>query len=141
MSAFTTAFGVVFCGESMDIRIRAVILSTEGIKKDKEISSSFGISERTLRRWKKSYKIAGINGLNPNSTKPVNSSNQMPKALMVCLSWLKPNHSLAKDLQGIMLILCGKETLSSSESTTWARYMLQVLLMTAQGTESNQKCI
>ena len=65
----------------MDIRIRAVILSTEGIKTDKEISSSLGISERTLRRWKKSYKISGINGLNPSSTKPVNSSNQMPKAL------------------------------------------------------------
>jgi len=65
----------------MDIRIRAVILSTEGIKTDKEISLSFGISERTLRRWKKSYKISGISGLNPSSTKPVNSSNQMPKAL------------------------------------------------------------
>ena len=65
----------------MDIRIRAVILSTEGIKTDKEIISSFGILERTLRRWKKSYKISGINGLNPSSTKPVNSSNQMPKAL------------------------------------------------------------
>ena len=34
----------------MDIRIRAVILSTEVIKTDREISSSFGISERTLRR-------------------------------------------------------------------------------------------
>ena len=65
----------------MDIRIRAVILSTEGIKTDKEISSSFGISERTLRRWKKSYKISGISGLNPSSTKPTSSSNQMPKAL------------------------------------------------------------
>lgn len=65
----------------MDIRIRAVVLSTEGIKTDKEISSSFGISERTLRRWKKSYKTSGVSGLNPGSTKPVNSSNQMPKAL------------------------------------------------------------
>lgn len=65
----------------MDIRVRAVIVSTEGIKTDKEISSSFGISERTLRRWRKSYKAGGIAGLNPKSTKPINSSNQMSKAL------------------------------------------------------------
>ena len=65
----------------MDIRIRTVILSTEGTKTDKEISSSFGISERTLRRWKKSYRVSGIGGLKPISTKPVNPCNQMPKAL------------------------------------------------------------
>ncbi len=65
----------------MDIRIRAVVLSTEGIKTDKEISSSYGISERTLRRWKTSYKTSGIDGLKPISTRPLNSLNQMPKAL------------------------------------------------------------
>ena len=64
----------------MDTRIRAVVLSTEGIKTDKEISSSYGISERTLRRWKKSYKNSGVDGLKPLTTRP-KSSNQMPKAL------------------------------------------------------------
>lgn len=65
----------------MDIRIRAVVLSTEGIKTDKEISSSYGISERTLRRWKTSYKASGIDGLKLISTRPLNSPNQMSKAL------------------------------------------------------------
>ena len=65
----------------MEIRIRAVVLSTEGIKTDKEISFSYGISERTLRRWKTSYKTFGIDGLKPVSTRPLNSPNQMPKAL------------------------------------------------------------
>ena len=65
----------------MDIRIKAVILSSEDIKTDKEISSLYGISERTLRRWKKSYRTSGVDGLNPISTRPFKSSNRMPKAL------------------------------------------------------------
>lgn len=77
----------------MDIRIRAVILSTEGVKTDKEISSSFEISERTLRRWKKSYKISGVNGLNPISTKPITPSNQMPKALEKKIIFLKQKYT------------------------------------------------
>ena len=66
---------------TMDIRIKAVVLSIEGIKTDKEISSSYGISNRTLRRWKKAYRISGVDGLKPLTTRPNNSSNQMPKAL------------------------------------------------------------
>ena len=88
----------------MDIRIRAVILSTEGIKTDKEISSSFGISERTLRRWKKSYNISGISGLNPISTKPVNSSNQMPKALENKIISLKHKYTEPKKFSGTFLV-------------------------------------
>jgi len=59
----------------MDIRIKAVLLSTEGIRKDKDISDSCGISERTLYRWKKLYKTGGIEGLKPRSTAPRSSKN------------------------------------------------------------------
>jgi len=57
---------------NMDIRLKAVLLSFEGVKKDKEISSSYGISERTLRRWKKAFVDRGIEGLKPLSTTPRN---------------------------------------------------------------------
>lgn len=60
----------------MDIRIKAVVLSEEGIKTDKEISSLYGISDRTLRRWKKAYRIGGFDGLTPKSTAPKLSRNK-----------------------------------------------------------------
>ena len=60
----------------MDIRVKAVILSEEGIKTDKEIADSYGISERTLRRWKKAYRIQGIKGLNPLPTIPKKLKNK-----------------------------------------------------------------
>lgn len=54
----------------MDIRLKAVIQSLEGVRADKEISASYSISERTLRRWKRAYAKGGIDGLRPRSTAP-----------------------------------------------------------------------
>lgn len=66
----------------MDIRIKAVILSLEGVKTDKEISSSYDISERTLRRWKGRYLTnGGVDGLRPSSTAPHTSKNQTKRAV------------------------------------------------------------
>ena len=42
---------------------------------------------------------------------------------MSCLSESRQSHSLASDLQGIMLTPCGKETPSSSGFTTWRKFM------------------
>jgi putative transposase len=66
---------------TMETKIRAVVLSIEGIKTDKDISSSIGISERSLRRWKRLYRASGVNGLKLKSTRPLNPINQIPKAL------------------------------------------------------------
>lgn len=55
---------------TMDIRIKAVVLSLEGVRTDREISSSYEISERTLRRWKRAYVAGGVEGLKPRSTAP-----------------------------------------------------------------------
>lgn len=54
----------------MEARLRAVLLSTEGIRKDCDIASGYGISVRTLRRWKKSYARGGAGALTPESTAP-----------------------------------------------------------------------
>jgi putative transposase len=51
-------------------RIKAVFQAEEGIKTDKEISSTYGFSDRTLRRLKKSYRENGIEGLWPKPTVP-----------------------------------------------------------------------
>lgn len=66
---------------AMEMRIRAVVLSVEGLKTDREVCSSLGVSERTLRRWKNSYRTSGVDGLRPLPTRPHHSANQMPKAL------------------------------------------------------------
>lgn len=61
---------------TMDIRVKAVILSNEGVKTCKEISSLYGISERTLRRWKEAYATEGFKGLVPSPTIPKRSRNK-----------------------------------------------------------------
>lgn len=79
---------------TMDIRIKAVILSLEGVKTGKEISFSYDISERTLRRWKKSYAASGIEGLKPRSTAPRAVNNRTEQSLqrrILCLKQKYPS--------------------------------------------------
>lgn len=52
----------------MEARLKAVILNIEGKKTEGEVSLVFGISTRTLRRWKAAYKKNGIEGLMPKAT-------------------------------------------------------------------------
>lgn len=66
---------------SMEIRTKAVILSAENVKTDKEICSSYDISVRTLRRWKASYRKSGLNGLNPIKPGPKKTDRAIGKKL------------------------------------------------------------
>lgn len=65
----------------MDIRLKTVVLSLEGVRTDKEISASYSISERTLRRWKRAYVKGGIDGLRPLSTAPRTVKGRTPPSL------------------------------------------------------------
>lgn len=55
---------------TMDIRLKAVVLYSEGVKSGREISQLYNISDRTLRRWVKAYEKGGAEGLKPQPTTP-----------------------------------------------------------------------
>lgn len=76
----------------MDIRTKAVLLSLESIKPDTEISSIYNISTRTLRRWKRSYKQGGIEGLKPKSNAPHEQPKAIKKDLEQRILKLKQKH-------------------------------------------------
>ncbi len=65
---------------TMEIRAKAVILSEEGVYKGKEIGQMYNISERTLRRWRASYRRGGIEELKPRVPGP-RPSPRIPKAV------------------------------------------------------------
>ena len=67
---------------AMDIRLKAVVLYSEGFKTAGELSRLYNVSERTLRRWATMYAVGGVRGLEPKSTKPKNPANQTTRALM-----------------------------------------------------------
>jgi len=67
---------------AMDIRLKAVVLYSEGFKTAGELSRLYNVSERTLRRWATRYAVAGVCGLEPKSTKPKSSANQTTRALI-----------------------------------------------------------
>ncbi len=77
----------------MDIRLKSVLLSLEGIKPDKEIYSAHGISTRTLRRWKSAYKKGGVEKLRPKSNAPKNQGKSITKQLEERILKLKQKHS------------------------------------------------
>lgn len=54
----------------MDIRTKAVVLYSEGIKTAEEIGQLYNVSERTVRRWDKRFEEGGVDGLKPFSTAP-----------------------------------------------------------------------
>ena len=74
----------------MDIRIKAVNLSLNG-QTDKEVSSSFDVSERTLRRWRKRYREGGYEGLQPKPPVPSNP-HRIQKSLEERIIRLKQKH-------------------------------------------------
>ena len=76
----------------MDIRTKAVLLSLENIKSDKEISSIYGISARTLRRWKTAYQRNGIEGLKPKSNAPHKQQKTIEPELEQKILKLKQKH-------------------------------------------------
>jgi len=74
----------------MDIRIKAVNLSLNG-QTDREVSSSFDVSERTLRRWKKRYREGGYEGLQSKPPVPRNP-HRIQKSLEERIIRLKQRH-------------------------------------------------
>lgn len=73
----------------MDARIRAVMLYDKGIRTEEEVAELFGVTGRTFRRWLKSYRKKGVNGLNPKSTRPKKPVNQTKKNLVERIVSLK----------------------------------------------------
>ena len=63
---------------SMDFRLKAVVLYSQGVKTASEVRSLFNVPERTLRRWAKAYQLAGIKGLELQPTVPKKPCNQTP---------------------------------------------------------------
>lgn len=76
----------------MDKRLQAVILSIEGRKSSNDVALLFGISIRTLRRWKSAYRYNGIEGLRPKPTIAKRLRHAMPKALEKRILELKQKH-------------------------------------------------
>ena len=54
----------------MDARINAISSWESGRYSTEEISKMYGVSDRTIRRWKRLYKSGGFESLKPKSTAP-----------------------------------------------------------------------
>lgn len=76
----------------MDIRVKSVLLSLEGVRTDKEICTAYGISTRTLRRWKSAYKEDGTEGLRPRSNAPKKQAKSIDISLEQRIINLKQKH-------------------------------------------------
>jgi len=76
----------------MESRLRAVLLSIEGVQSDQAICSSLGVSDRTLRRWKRAYRIGGQEGLKPNPTTPRNLANKTDASVVERILQLKQKY-------------------------------------------------
>jgi putative transposase len=76
----------------MEIRTKTVIFYEEGIRSAKEIAETYDISERTVRRWSKSYRQNGAEGLHPKKTGPKRSKRAIPPALVRRILWLKQKY-------------------------------------------------
>lgn len=66
----------------MDIRAKAVVLYSEGIKTAVEIGELYNVSERTVRRWNKRFKKDGVRGLAPCSTAPKRPGKRTPQRII-----------------------------------------------------------
>lgn len=77
---------------TLDVRAKAVLLYTEGVKSAREICSMYDISERSLRRWRRAYELNGIEGLKPKKTGPKKASHAIPERLEQRIIRLKQKH-------------------------------------------------
>lgn len=76
----------------MDIRLKAVVLYAEGVKTAGELGRLYNISERTLRRWATAYTVAGVRGIEPQSTRPKKPGNQTTPSLVSRVLRLKKKY-------------------------------------------------
>jgi transposase InsO family protein len=65
--------------EVIELKYRAVIDYLNKRKPTRDICSSLGISERTLRRWAKRYRDGGYSGLIPRARAPKLVHNKLPE--------------------------------------------------------------
>lgn len=68
------------------------MLFEEKLKTIQEICSIYGVSERTLRRWRTAYCLDGVEGLVPGSTAPKKQGRRIPESLRVRILRLKHKH-------------------------------------------------
>ena len=77
---------------TLDEKIRAVLLYTEGDKQTKEICSAYGVPLRTFRRWVSRYRKKGVQGLVPKKPGPERQVNSIPRRLENRILRLKQKH-------------------------------------------------
>lgn len=68
--------------KAMDIRLKAVVFYSEKTNTAAELSKLYGFSERSLRRWSRSFKANGIDGLKPAKTGPKEAHDKTKQALV-----------------------------------------------------------
>lgn len=68
--------------KAMDIRLKAVVLYSEKSRTAAELGKLYGFSERSLRRWSRSFRDKGIDGLKPAKTGPREASGKTKRALI-----------------------------------------------------------
>lgn len=76
----------------VDKRLNAVLQYTQKIKTAEQISTLYGINERTLRRWVIAFRQQGLKSLQPKSTTPKRVWNKKPKSLRARILRLKQRH-------------------------------------------------
>lgn len=77
---------------TLDVRTKAVLLYEEGVLSAGELSSRYGISVRTLRRWRKAYACLGVEGLMPLKPGPKEASYGVSPVLEQRILRLKQKH-------------------------------------------------
>jgi len=76
----------------MEERLKAVILCIEGGRTERDVSELFDVSDRTIRRWKRTYKRDGSRGLAPKPTAPKTVKHAMHRSLRERIIRLKQKH-------------------------------------------------
>jgi transposase len=78
---------------SLDAKVKAVFLYVNRIKRASEIRETYGIPERTLRRWARAYRDRGVHALEPKKPGPKHApSNSIDKRLEWRILELKQKH-------------------------------------------------
>lgn len=97
--------------EVIELKYRAVINYIEKRKPTRDICSSLGVSERTLRRWARRYREEGYRGLIPGSKAPKRVHNRLPEEdeILVINAKLRNPAAGARRLSYILLDETGRE--------------------------------
>lgn len=78
--------------EDIEMRLRAVLKYLENSTTQEEVSSVFGISSRTLRRWLGGYNELGLEGLKLKLRRPKKSPKETPSYLVSRIIALKQRY-------------------------------------------------